>query len=100
MSLLRGGRGSKITVSPSKTDSQRVALALLIEVSGGGAVADPLEAIACRLGWARPDESDLMRRLGATRVHWWLGAPIDALVRRGFVRRLAEGALLVTWSVS
>lgn len=91
-------------VEPADTigipDSQRAALALLMDVSGGAGIASPLEAIACRLGWTAPGEHRLLRQLAMTRVHHWLGGPIDALARRGFVRRLDGGALLVTWSVS
>lgn len=78
-------------------DSMRVALALVTNLAHGSVLPDPLDAIACWLGWSAPDDHVEVRWVARERVRLWLGPALRQLCTRGFLRLLGGGALMVAW---
>ena len=95
------------------SDMERCVLALLAELADarGVVVGNPLSRMAERLGWLTPPvrfawiDGDLVDLVTGDYARTeepdleaandWLAEPFDRLVRRGYVRRLADGVMLV-----
>lgn len=57
---------------------------------------NPIAAIALALGWAHPHEHEMLRWLAEYEVRFWLGSAFARLLKKGFIRALNNG-LMVVW---
>lgn len=102
------------TTAVGVPDLERCVLALLAEQADarGMVAGSPLSLMAERLGWVTPaprftfgpdgelvdaceggePPADVVDRESAAE---WLGPPLESLIRRGYVRRLRDGVMLV-----